>query len=44
MHHLTETGFHAGRPFCDVDKAAAAERGDTFSHVPYSHLSEFFVG
>ena len=43
--HLTFTGYYAGRPFCDVDKAEAAERGDKFSHAPFSagawaHLGE----
>lgn len=43
MHHLTLTGPAAGQPFCDVNKAEARERGDTFSHVPYSGIAQFMA-
>ena len=42
MLHLTYTGYLAGRPFCECDKAVRREAGDTFAHVPYSHVGEFF--
>lgn len=41
--HLTATGPDAGRPFCDVDKAAALAAGEQFGHVPYSNLDRFFA-
>ena len=39
-HHLTHTGYYAGTPFCGCDKAARAEAGDTFSHVPYGSTAQ----
>ena len=42
MHHLTETGYYAGCPWCGIDRAANPD--DTYSHVPYSHLEgQFFA-
>jgi hypothetical protein len=38
MLHLTLTGFYAGKPLCDVDKAAAIERGERFAHAAYTNL------
>jgi len=35
IHHFTLTGYDAGTPYCGVDRVSAAERGETFSHVPY---------
>jgi len=43
MIHATLTGVDAGRPLCDVDRATAREQGDTFQHVPYSHIDQFFA-
>jgi hypothetical protein len=41
--HLTHTGPYAGTPFCGCDKAARAEAGDTFAHVPYSNVEAFLA-
>lgn len=41
MIHLTETGFHAGSPYCSVNRAAAQEQGHRFVHPPYSRIIEF---
>lgn len=35
MTHLTLTGYHAGRPLCDCDKAAELARGARFIHAVY---------
>lgn len=36
MTHLTLTGYHAGTPICDIDKASAIERGEKFVHAAYA--------
>jgi hypothetical protein len=41
--HLTHTGYYAGVPFCGCDKETRRAEGDTFAHVPYSHLDQFFA-
>jgi hypothetical protein len=42
MKHLTHTGYYAGVPFCGCNRQERTEAGDTFCHVPYSHVKEFF--
>ena len=41
--HLTLTGPDAGTPFCGCNKAERLAVGDTFAHVPYSHITEFLA-
>ena len=41
MIHLTLTGYYAGHPYCDCDKQAEKAKGNTFCHMPYSHIKEF---
>lgn len=41
--HITFTGYEAGRPYCDCNKAERLEAGDTFVHMPYSHVEEFLA-
>ncbi len=35
MIHLTFVGYYAGRPFCEVNKVEALERGEQFAHYVY---------
>lgn len=43
MHHATHTGYLAGTPFCGCNKTERLAAGDTFSHVPYSNIEEFWA-
>jgi hypothetical protein len=36
MTHLTLTGYYAGRPLCDCDKATRKAAGDDFIHAMYA--------
>ncbi len=38
MIHLTLTGYHAGVPYCNTDRAQAREAGDTMVHGIYAPL------
>ena len=35
MIHLTITGYEAGRPLCDCDKAQELAKGNEFAHAMY---------
>ena len=41
LFHLTLTGYHAGRPLCDVNKEEATARGEEFVHYMYAPSAWF---
>lgn len=43
MHHLTHTGAYAGTPYCNINRSKTEEKGDTFSHMPYSNIDKFLT-
>lgn len=42
QHHLTMTGYHAGRILCGRARADLRAT-ETTSHVPYTHTVEFLA-